>query len=88
MAPDHLKNLGVDSSELPSMKKTAAEKIAIAWLIRSRTCVSQGWIAERLQMGHPVNVSSFCLKIDRAQKPLVPNVDRATKLIENLRSLT
>ena len=52
------------------------------------TGVSQRWIAERLQMGHPVNVGSFCLKIDRAQKPLAPNVDRATKLIENLRSLT
>ena len=42
---------------LPGFRKGAPEKVLIAVLLRERTSVSKGWIAQRLAMGYTGAVS-------------------------------
>ncbi|MGC3990205.1 MAG: hypothetical protein QM796_11085 [Chthoniobacteraceae bacterium] len=43
--------------DLVSLRQNDERKQGMAWLLRSRTVVSDAWIVERLQMGHRTNVS-------------------------------
>jgi REP element-mobilizing transposase RayT len=52
-----LKRLGITEEEILESKSVRLEKQALVWLIKSHTTVRGNWLAERLQMGHPVNVS-------------------------------
>lgn len=52
-----LMTLGIDSSDLPKMNKSAPEKKMIAALLANRTLASTQWIAEQLHMGHRSTVS-------------------------------
>ena len=52
-----LKQLGITEEEILDSKNVRLEKQALVWLIKSHTTVRGNWLAERLQMGHPVNVS-------------------------------
>lgn len=45
---------------LKRMPKGSMEKIAIAFVIRKRTMMSNNWIAKELHMGHPSRVCRYC----------------------------
>ena len=47
-----LRCLGMEREELPRLKKGDPRKAALAVRIRTRTTVSNAWIAEQLQLGH------------------------------------
>lgn len=64
---DGLKKFGVSCDSLDDMRKNALEKQVIAWLLRSRTIVSNQWITEHLKCGHPCNVSAFVGRVKRAK---------------------
>ena len=48
----------VDLATLPH-KKSAPEKVLLAAAMKLGTSVSNGWLAERLQMGKPATVSQY-----------------------------
>jgi putative transposase len=52
------KLLKVSLNQLPSAK-SAQEKVWLAAVMKARTSVSNGWLAERLKMGKPASVSQF-----------------------------
>ena len=52
-----LEGLGLTLSQAAALKKTDARKQALAWLVKSRTVVGDGWIFARLEMGHRSNGS-------------------------------
>ncbi len=52
------KELKLDLDKLPQ-PKSATEKVRLASIVKSRTGVSNRWLAERLQMGQPATASQF-----------------------------
>ena len=60
-----LEILGLKEGDLVGLQKKAAPKVALAWWLRQRTTVSLGWVRERLQMGHPSNVSRAVSQMNR-----------------------
>lgn len=52
--------LGVAEETLPRLAKSDARKIALASLVKSRTLVSNQWLADRLCMGVASRVSAYC----------------------------
>ncbi len=52
-----LAGIGWKEAELLAAKSVQIEKQAIAWLMKTHTTVTGAWLAERLEMGHPVNAS-------------------------------
>lgn len=52
-----LELLGLSEADLCAMKGTHPEKQAVAWLLKNYTVVTAVWIADRIAMGHRVNVS-------------------------------
>ncbi|HEY1120306.1 MAG TPA: transposase [Haloferula sp.] len=65
--------------ELAGLKKGDPAKVRIAALLRSRTTVSNEWIAKRLAMGHPGSVSRLVASFGKDDS----NV-RAMRKLENL----
>jgi len=63
-----LDRLGVEKASLVDMKKSAPEKQVLAWLIRSRTIVSNQWISDRLCCGHVSNISTFVRSVKRCEE--------------------
>jgi hypothetical protein len=57
LAQQALVALGLDEEDLSGLKKSDPRKRVVAWLLRSRTGVTNRWVSERLAMGHDVNVS-------------------------------
>jgi len=51
-----LVRLELTASDLAKLRQNDAGKQGLAWLLRSRTVVSDAWIVERLHMGHRSNV--------------------------------
>jgi len=54
--------LGVDLSQLPP-KKSAADKVRLAAMMTQVTLVSNGWLAQRLQMGVPGSVTRYVRRL-------------------------
>ena len=52
-----LKTLGWTEQDLLAARSGVDEKQAVAWLMKSHTATTGRWIAERLHMGHPENLS-------------------------------
>ena len=52
-----LNALSLQEQEILDSKAVRIEKQALVWLMKTYTTVRVVWIAERLQMGHPVNAS-------------------------------
>lgn len=52
-----LLRLGVSEQEILDSKNVRLEKQALVWMIKSHTTVRGVWLADRLHMGHPMNVS-------------------------------
>lgn len=50
--------LRVSLESLPT-KKSAAEKVQLAALMKTTTSVSNGWLAKRLEMGKPGSVTQY-----------------------------
>jgi hypothetical protein len=50
--------LGIALKSLPE-QKSAPEKVQLAAVVKAATSVSNGWLAERLQMGEPASVSQY-----------------------------
>jgi len=51
---------GIGEVELEGLKRSDARRLAIARVIRARTCVSNQWIAQKLSLGHVSSVSRYC----------------------------
>jgi REP element-mobilizing transposase RayT len=68
-----LKCLGVREEDLSGMKKSAPEKLALAWLIRHRTSVKTHWIKKRLCMGAATNFASKLNEVEVSKKGTVPH---------------
>jgi REP element-mobilizing transposase RayT len=63
-----LKKLGLNEPDLGNMIKNSPEKYALAWLVRRNTCVGNGWIKDRLQMGKATNFAELLKKIEDAKR--------------------
>lgn len=61
--------LHLNEGEMLKSKGTRPEKQALAWLVRQNTIVTGVWVANRLRMGHRVNVSRAVSAFDRARDP-------------------
>lgn len=73
-----LKIAGVDAPELDSLVGSDARKVALAKLAWEKTTVSQDWIARRLVMGSPANVSQALRRISwkDLEKKLSPELSK------------
>ncbi len=58
-----LRIAGLDTAQLQALMGNDARKVALAKLAWEKTTVSQGWIARRLAMGSPANVSQALRRI-------------------------
>ena len=73
--------LPLDKAELAGLRKSDVRKVQLAILLRTHTTVSNGWIAQKLAMGHPGSVSRSVTD-GRADKKL--GRFKAMKKIENV----
>jgi putative transposase len=64
--------------ELALLRKSDPRKAAVAILLRNRTAVANGWIAERLAMGHASTVSRLA-KDESAHSPTLRKLERAVR---------
>ena len=71
-----LASFQIDERTLLSLKQVALEKQALAWLLQSKTSVTNVWIADRLNMGHRVNVSRGITRFRRTDEPEVKRMKR------------
>lgn len=55
-----LEHLGLEETELRAMKRNDERKLALARLIRTRTSVSNQWIARELSLGHVSSITRYC----------------------------
>jgi putative transposase len=60
------KALKLSLDDLPPAK-SAAPKVLLAAVLKAATSVSNGWLAERLQMGQPASVSQFVRRFHLAR---------------------
>ena len=72
---------GLGAKDLPRMKGSAPQKLALAELLWKRTTVSQEWIAQKLAMRSAANVSQQLRRFDRAKAnaTLTPEMRRFLK---------
>lgn len=56
------KALGLSLDKLPG-QKSAPQKVQLAALMRATTSVTNGWLAQRLQMGEPASVSQYVRRL-------------------------
>lgn len=73
--------LGKTAADVLVDRKTASWKIALALYLKQTTQASNGWLAEKLQIGTPVAVSHH---VGRARRGLL---DEATKLLPKFKTL-
>ena len=60
------------------LRKSDPRKAAVAILLRKRIAVANGWIAERLAMGHASTVSRLA-KDEFANSQALQNLERAVR---------
>jgi hypothetical protein len=65
-----LKLARIDAQDLASLKGSDPRKVAIAQVIRHRSTVSMGWLAEHLAMRSAANVSQQIRRTPQADKNL------------------
>lgn len=56
--------------------KSSPEKVRLAALLRAKTAVANGWLAERLQMGKPASVSQFARRFRLSGGDAAPEFKR------------
>lgn len=73
-----LKILDLRESDLWELPKGAIEKQILAWYIRRQTTVSNAWLSDALQCGHPSNIPGYIRRItttrDKTTKRLVKKI--------------
>jgi putative transposase len=74
-----LSRIGVVLSELPSMRKGCAEKMAVAWLLKKRTVVKNEWISRHLCCGHRANIPGYVKKVEMAESGRVAELKKILK---------
>jgi hypothetical protein len=57
-----MEHFGLEETDLKAIKRNDARKLAIARLIRTRTSVSNQWIARELSLGHASSITRYCSK--------------------------
>jgi REP element-mobilizing transposase RayT len=70
------KALGIALGRLP-VRKSATEKVRLAALMKRTTSVSNGWLAERLQMGPAASVSQYVRRFRLSGAPETRDFKRA-----------
>lgn len=63
-----MKKIGLKEEVLADLPKNDVRKLAVAGWVKSRTVISNGWLAGRLKMGHEMNVSR-AIKAYRTESP-------------------
>jgi len=76
---DQLKRFGLIDSDLVTLKKGDPHKKVIAWVVRKNTSVRNAWIAERLAMGNPSNLSRQVREVDVADRGELFRLRKVTK---------
>lgn len=64
---DGLATLQLSPQDLSNMRKSAPEKQALAWLVRTRTCVSNAWISDQLHMGRATNLARHVRAVEQPE---------------------
>jgi hypothetical protein len=64
-----LRTLGLTEAALSSLPKGHAHKCALAHLVHSRTMASHKWLAARLHMGHPQNLTAYIKQAPEVAQP-------------------
>ncbi len=54
--------LPIPIEDLAGLKKSDESKVLLATVLRTGTSVSNGWISEKLAMGHPSSISRLVSK--------------------------
>ena len=66
-----LEKMGGLRNELESLRKGAPEKMALTWLLKTKTIVKNEWICQHLFCGHPSNIPGYVRKVaDSTAGPL------------------
>jgi REP element-mobilizing transposase RayT len=63
-----LKKLSLPQRDLAALRKGAAEKMILSWYLKCRTTVSNEWIAQHLQSGHPANIPGYVRAVSAARQ--------------------
>lgn len=71
--------LPLETADLARLRKSDVRKVQLAIMLRTHTTVSNGWIAQKLAMGHPGSVSR-AVSDGRSDKKLI----KSMKEIENV----
>ena len=56
--------LALSWEALKSLGKGAPEKRVLAWYVRRRTTVSNGWLSAHLDCGHPANIPGYIRSVE------------------------
>ena len=75
--------LRIDPAHLPA-RKGAPEKVRLAALMRATTCVSNGWLARKLQMGKPATVSQYLRRFGLAQGHQTREFQRLLSIVKGV----
>ena len=59
-----LKGLNLTRQQLATLPKGDSRKIAIAFIVKKRTVMTNGWISGQLIMGSPSRVSRHCIQAE------------------------
>jgi hypothetical protein len=63
------------------LRKTDPRKVQLAILLRTHTSVSNAWIAEHLEMGHPGSVSRS-VSAGRTTRETLKNADKLGRMLK------
>ena len=63
-----LGKLGLADADLDQMIKNSPDKYALAWLVRRKTCVGNGWLKDRLRMGKATNFSELLKELEASKR--------------------
>jgi len=74
-----MKALEVTEDALSEWSKGDIRKCALAWLAHSRTMAGHAWIAERLVMGAPSNMTTYIDRIRNAQSKAILRIQNRLK---------
>jgi hypothetical protein len=81
---DALHYFNLREPDLPKLRRNDPRKLAVAWLIRQRTSVTNEWIARELSLGHASSLS----RVSRGSVngPLNPDLSGLVKWLDERKS--
>ena len=59
--------MGLSLHQFRTLAKGAVEKRVLAWYVRRRTMVPNGWLAAYLNCGHPANIPGYIRSVETAR---------------------